>query len=72
MTTKLLLCTQYEVNLQLPTATVTMSVHRGERTAQGFASDLMRCGIIGTMTARKTLFTPSLQSHMPSSLPLLL
>lgn len=54
------------------TATVTRSARRGENTAQGFVSDLILCRIIWTVTARNTLFTPRLQSHMPNSLPLLL
>lgn len=47
MTTKLLLCTQCEVNLQLPPVPATVTGGRGggaragENTTHGFASDLI-------------------------------
>lgn len=51
-------------------AVVTGSAHQGGSSTRGFASDLILQRIIGTVTAWNTLFTPSVQSHMPSSLPL--
>jgi len=52
-------------------ATVTRSAHRGEKTAQGLASDPILCRVIESVNTGNALFTASLPFHMPSSPPLL-